>query len=420
MDKLILFLVFIVMLFAFLANPAPVTIEIQDLILILLPLCLGVLALCSLNNYRIYFDENQLIVAIILYLSYLLISMLIGLLTGVPLLNSLRSLGPYLNFAPLLFLGALTTRTIRPNILAAIFVAIASLQAFYQLYLYFTYNLGDATTLDVLRSRITLIEPRTTLPIILSATILPTILLTQKRVSLKLFALMIISIGFFAGAATLTRSVIISIIIGWLTIFFLLLYKRSQSGSFSYYKSLKTISFYLAVIIIFTLLIAMIPKIQLLTQGVMARFYSHTSSLGSVDYTNGRLYDEWIPALKTWANSGIFSMIFGIGAGNVFTVASGEERTYIHNILIYCLVYGGFYGLFTCLFLYFILFKTLIARAMQSGQTIYLAFAALLVSLFTYAQLFAVHKGLAFNAMLFLIIGLALAHPVPQTLIKED
>ena len=101
----------------------------------------------------------------------------------------------------------------------------------------------------------------------------------------------------------------------------------------------------------------------------------------------------------------------GLARGNTFTVATGEERTYIHNLFIYSLVYGGFFGLFACIWLYFTVFKTLIIRALQTKQTIYLGFAALLGSIFFYSQLFAVHKGLAFNAMLFLIITLALMQP---------
>jgi hypothetical protein len=162
----------------------------------------------------------------------------------------------------------------------------------------------------------------------------------------------------------------------------------------------------------------MIPQIDKLEQGLIARFFNHSLSLGTSDYSNGRLFDEWLPALSTWADSGLIGWFFGIGAGNTFNVASGEERTYIHNLSIYSLVYGGFFGLFACLWLYYTIFKTLIVRAFQTHQTIYLSFAALLISIFVYGQFFAVHKGLAFNAMLFMIIGIALIQPVNHLIEK--
>ena len=93
---------------------------------------------------------------------------------------------------------------------------------------------------------------------------------------------------------------------------------------------------------------------------------------------------------------------------------SGEERTYIHNLSIYSLVYGGLFGLLACYGLYFTVFSALVKKAYHSENSAYFSFAALLASLFFYGQLFAVHKGLAFNIMLFLIIGLALSPPLKK------
>lgn len=411
MDKIIGITIFSMVLVSFLANPAPVSIEMADVILILFPCFLGFLSLATLKSYKIALPERNMLLAIILYLSYLLISVLIGLMHGVPLLNALRSLGPYINFFPLLLMGLLPRRLLSPWVIAITLIIVGSLQASYLIYLYLTHSYGGTGVAEVLRSRITLIEARTTLPIILSITILPMVLLSSKNKIVKLFATCLIVFGLFAGAATLTRSIVIAIMMGWLTFAILYLHKLSSSPSFSLKKTLNKFLIHLLIAAAIICVISMIPKIYMLEQGILARFYHHGSSATSTDYSNGRLYDEWIPALHTWLNSGALSIFFGMGTGSTFTVATGEERTYIHNLIIYTLVYGGIYGLFGCLWLYFTIFKTLILRAKQSQQTIYLGFAALLISIFSYAQLFAVHKGLAFNAMLFLIITLALCKP---------
>ena len=226
-------------------------------------------------------------------------------------------------------------------------------------------------------------------------------------------------LGLFAGAATLTRSIIIAMIIGWVTFIILYLHYQLHIAPHSLKKLIKHFCLYMTAICVAILLISLIPKIHSLEQGLLSRFLYHPSST-SIDYSNGRIYDEWIPALTAWTNSDMLGLIFGIGAGTTFTVATGEERTYIHNLVIYSLVYGGIYGLLSCLWLYFTIFKTLIYRASQASQIIYLGFAALLASIFAYAQLFAVHKGLAFNAMLFLMIALALSQPVSRKVKSVD
>lgn len=409
--KIIYLAIFIMMLISLLANPAPVSIEMADLILIGLPFFLGILCLAVTSNYVIHQTEARLLVAVILYLCYLLLSMLLGLLHGVPLLGVLRSIGPYVNFFPLILMSFLPIRFMNPWRIGYILMLVGFLQADYHLYLYFSHTGETLNTFDILKSRITLIEPRTTLPLILSLAILPLAFFSYKRTSLRLLAMTFIMLGCFASIATLTRSVILAIMMGIVTFTLLNVYMQSRSKTLLVLSFVSQLIFYSLLLILGVVVVSMIPKIRLLEQGLFVRFFSASSIAVNPDYSNGRLYDEWIPALNTWRHSDVFTLLFGIGAGNAFTVASGEERTYIHNLSIYTLVYGGIFGLCTSLWLYFTVFRTLILRALQTHKTIYLSLASLLLSLFVYAQLFAVHKGLAFNAMLFLIITLALCQP---------
>ncbi len=402
---------FCIVFVSFLANPAPVSIELIDLILIILPFFLGVFSLLVTRNYKLYRTEYPLLFAALLYLSYLLISSLIGLSHGIPLLNVLRSIGPYINFFPLLLLGFLSSKTFRPSMVMISLIIVGVFQIIYLFYLYFIYSGVASTTLHILINRITFMDQRTTLPLFLSVTILPIVLSVQLKNSLiKMLCFILILMGFFAGIITLTRAIFLSMIFGWIVFLILYLYYQSKINSSFLLPLIKKISMYLLFFICIILLISCFKKIQMIETGLLSRFYDH-SPLHHADYSNGRLYDEWIPALMTWANSDILSLFFGIGAGYPFIVLSGEERTYIHNLCIYNLVYGGFYGLFTCLLLYITLFKSLIYRAFQAQNIMYLAFAALLMSMFFYAQFFAVHKGLAFNVMLFLIISIALSQP---------
>jgi hypothetical protein len=409
---------FCIVLVSFLANPAPVSIEAIDLILIILPLLIGFYSLIVTRTYRLYPTENHLLIAATLYLSYLLLSLLAGLLHGVALLNVLRSIGPYINFFPLLLLGFLSSTVFRPSMVIFTLITVGIFQIIYLIYLYFTYSGVGSSTLHVLINRITFIDRRTTLPLFLSVTILPIAFSIyysssgMKNVLINLLSIILILMGFFAGIITLTRSIFLSIIFGWIVYLMLYLYYQSKMNSSVLLPLIKKISIYLLCFICIILLMSCFKTVQMIESGLFSRF-SDSSHLQNADFSNGRLYDEWIPALTTWVNSDILGILFGIGAGYPFIILSGEERTYIHNLCIYNLVYGGFYGLLTCLLLYLVLLKTLIYRAFQTQNIAYLAFAALLMSMFFYAQFFAVHKGFAFNVMLFLIMAIALCRPVP-------
>lgn len=405
------------MLVALLANPAPESIELGGLVLLSLPFFLAISTIPLTVHYQMSLVEQRMFIALLFYLSYLLVSFLMGLLQGVSLLGCLRSTGPYVNFFPLLMLGLLPRGLFNPTVLAIILICIGGLQASYHIFLYFSNPQVINNTMDVLRGRITLIDPRTTVPLILSAAVLPLGLLTlyekkvTKNMMLKLLCAGLITLGLFGAAVTLTRAIILSLFFGWIIFILAYGYKKIRHAEALTISKKQLILF--SVIGVFLMIaILEVPSVDLLVQGVVTRFSKAAQYSESGDYSNGRLYDEWMPALDTWNHSGVMGMLFGIGAGNEFTVITGEERTYIHNLAIYSLVYGGFFGFIACFYLYYIAFKTLILRALETKQMIYVGFAALLASLFFYAQLFAVHKGLAYNALLFLILSLALSKPL--------
>lgn len=409
--NILLLILFAIVFISLLANPAPVTIEVFDFILIFLSMILGIFSIPMADIYKVNKIEYNLIVAIIFYLSYLLLSGLIGILNSVPLFTVLRSVGPYINFFPLILIGFLPKKIINATSIATMLIFVGVLQAAYLFYLYFSYTSQSQTIINVLTNRITFLDKRTTLPLLLSVVILPVTYMVRSQSILRtvLFASLVL-FGILGAILTLTRSIILSIFFGWFVLIIIYLYFQNKVNHVSLVISSRKLFlciFYFGMILV---LISFIPKVNIIETGLVSRFYDHASSDGT-DYTNGRLYDEWLPALTTWFNAGWISRLFGIGAGHSFVVLNGEERTYIHNLCIYSLVYGGFYGLFTCLWLYISVFNALIIRAFETRDAIYLAFSTLLASMFVYAQFFAVHKGLAFNVMLFLMIALALSQP---------
>src|SRR5262249_52930574 len=113
---------------------------------------------------------------------------------------------------------------------------------------------------------------------------------------------------------------------------------------------------------------------------------------GRTQADTGRIADEWIPALNATINDGLRGVLGGIGAGQSFITASGEERTYVHNLLLHGLVYFGAPGLALMLLAYALILLGLWRRAVASADRRYLALAALVVALLVYAQFFAVHK----------------------------
>lgn len=146
----------------------------------------------------------------------------------------------------------------------------------------------------------------------------------------------------------------------------------------------------------------------------------HTRSLlealvlrSQTEADTGRIANEWIPALNAVIDDGLPGILGGIGAGQSFITAGGEERTYVHNVLLYGLVYFGAPGLALMLLAYAVILVGLWRRALASADRRYLALAAMVVALLVFAQFFAVHKLFSYNLMLMLVVQ-ALVQPLAR------
>jgi hypothetical protein len=125
---------------------------------------------------------------------------------------------------------------------------------------------------------------------------------------------------------------------------------------------------------------------------------------GSDELGGGRISDEWQPALQTYRSGNMVSWLFGIGAGTPFFTGSGEPRTYIHNLPIYLLLYNGAVGLALYVLLQLGVAWGFVRRVQAKNDFTAFACVSMLAVLNGFALLFAVHKLVAFNLLMAVIL----------------
>ncbi len=333
-----------------------------------------------------------------------LISVIVGLLQGVPVDAATRSALPYAAFLPVALLGLLVGPAPRLGVITGPLLVAGGVHASY-LFGLFLLRVPEPTNLrSVFLARITFLDARTTLPLVLGAAMLALGGLTRARGwVLRLVWAIPLALAIGGTVSTQTRSQLLALVAGAAAFgFFFATWRSHRSGErwfVSYARGLLWVVLGLAVTL--AVLIA-IPQTRALLQALVIR--SQTSA------DTGRIGDEWVPAVNALLDRGIPGLLGGIGAGQSFITASGEERTYIHNLVLHALVYFGAPGLCLLLLAYAVLLAGLYRRGVRSGDVRYFALAALLVSLLVYAQFFAVHKLFSFNLMVMLAMQ-ALVQP---------
>jgi O-antigen ligase len=422
MRYVLLTLLAAILVLTFIEPPAPAQIDIGIYALLVL---LGTYSLLSIStlmkNGYILLDTKQwlLVLAMVFYAAFFIVSGCLGYWHGASIAKVIRSVAPYLIFFVFLIPALAKTPIVKIQDVFYILIAVGLIQVCYHHYLYFfvgNYHRNVLTVEALFSGRMTSIDGRTTEPLLLATAILPLLnfALDNKNKIVKIISFAIMLLSFFAAMETLVRSMIMAILLGWISFSLLFIYKqtwveRQRIGM----ASIKMMQFFLLMVVaIFALRI--IPWIAVLEDAPIARntvlLYNapqlpYAGSEPSLQYLNsyatGRL-DEWGAAFQTWRTSGKVGAIFGIGSGVPFKVSGGVSRTYVHNLLLYSLLYQGLLGLFSTVFFYIMLFLNLIQSGLARKERIYLAFASLLAGLFLYALFFAVHKLLAYNAMLLL------------------
>lgn len=390
-----------------LAAPAPTAVGTWELVLA------GGLALTALivttgiltGRARIVHREQLVALLAIPALGFpVVLSVIVGVLRGIPFDAAVRSALPYAAFLPVALLGLVVGRERRVAVVTGPLVIVGVAQAAYLLGLFLLRVPDPTDTRTVLFARITLLDPRTTLPLLFGAALLPMAAVAAARrrlVRIVWAAPIAMAVG--AALSTQTRSQLVALVAGAgaFAALHAVWWARQRGRSWALGLLRGGFAGLLGAAVAVGVLY-LIPHTRSLLEAIVLR--SQTSA------DTGRIADEWIPALNAVIDDGLPGVFGGIGAGQSFVTAGGEERTYIHNLLLYGLVYFGAPGLALLLLAYALLLVGLWRRALASADRRYLALASLVVALLVYAQFFAVHKLFSYNLMLMLALQ-ALVQP---------
>jgi hypothetical protein len=143
-------------------------------------------------------------------------------------------------------------------------------------------------------------------------------------------------------------------------------------------------------------IVVTVPPLRALAGAVVLR--------ATLEGDTGRMADEWSPVVESISDEGLGAAVHGVGAGRSFVTGAGQERTYIHNVVLYGLYYSGIPGAGLWLLAYGLLGLGLFKRGWSDEAPELLALASLVVALFVYGQFFAVHKLLSYNLLLMLAV----------------
>ncbi len=378
--------------------PAPVAIGPWELVLAGGLLCAIVLLALGIASGRARILAREQHAALLLLPAFglpVIVSVGVAMLRDIPLDAAARSVLPYAAFLPVALLGLLSGPRSDLRVVTGPLLVAGVGQAGYLIGL-FLLRVPDPTDVrSVWIARITLLDPRTTLPLLLAAAILPmAAVAAARRRWVRLSWALPVALAVGAALSTQTRSQLVAVLFGaGLFAASNAIWQARRRANWRTGLLRGAVAGLLGLAAATAVLYA-IPHTRALVQAIILR------SQTSVD--TGRIADEWVPAVNATLDEGVPGLLGGIGAGQSFITAGGEERTYVHNVLLYGFVYFGLPGLCLMLSGYLILLIGLWRLGDQTGDRRYLALGAMVGGLFIYAQFFAVHKLFSYNLMLML------------------
>lgn len=385
------------------AFPAPAGIGVAEVVISLLALAtLLHFVLVRAPQVRLSADARLVGWALVAHVAIWMVAGLVGVLQGVELMTVVRSLLPQILLAPVALVGLSLKDDADVRRLGRGLLWIGGLHALYLLGLgVFAYSAAGSTT-DLAVSRITLLDPRTTMPLFLACPAFGLALLAEGRLRGRAVGLALVGLGTIGALATQTRAQLLAIAVAILFFGLLFLIRRPTRAA---------IATAVALCLVGALTVATVPPLRNLAMVVVER----QRELGD----NARLEDEWLPALQLWERRGPLASLVGIGLGEPIRTFSGDEKTYIHNQAIYNVVYTGYLGLVMVYGVYFTSLFVFLRRFWRDRSVYDLGAAACLVAIMIYALFFAVHKLLSFNLMLFTLVAMAMRQsgmaPLPPT-----
>lgn len=355
--------------------------------------------------------DRKLEAMAIVYAVFFLLTGFLGLAVGNQADDVLRSVAPYVGFvvvlAPWWWLGArLTPETLNTQ-LAIVGAGQAALTFFV-----FGANTVSLESSALLASRVTQFDPRLTMPFTVAAAVIGFVRaafapMFSARQGLYLALALFTSAACFA---TQTRSQVLSVVLGGLVALLCVVF----AGKNARHKISTALRRRLVALMIMSaasgvLLLIFTEFGAALLDVLLAR----NTAVG-----DGRIDYEIIPALNLYLESGLGAWLVGVGAGTPFIDSTFESRTYLHNLVLYALLYGGVVGVFAVLGLWRFLAIRLNAAWREQGDVEWLALLAVMAAMFCYAQFFAVHKILPFNLILWLAITSVLTRLRPERVLR--
>jgi hypothetical protein len=396
------------LLFTLVGEPAPTSVGPAEVGMVLL--ALGVVVAAALRVVgvqRLALERSYQALGVILasYAALLVVSVVVGGIHTTPSAATFRAIAPYLLFLPLAAALPLLDRGQLARSVPGALATVGVIQSLYLIGLFFVAVPDFSNVGSVFLGRITFLDDRTTVPLFLAAVILP-LAMVGTGYGRTLLAVLAVAAGTTAGLATQTRAQLVALAVGGCSFLMLRIVIRFRATPRAGARSIRRgVLLAGAVGILGAGVLAFVPPWSALTRSVALRI--------STASDNSRLDDEWAPAVRRVLDDPL-SIAVGIGAGESFITGAGEERTYVHNMVIYVLLYHGLIGLLVVGAFYGVVLILLTRRALAEASPLYAALAALLVAMLVYAQFFAVHKLFSYNAMLALIAAAGLARPAAK------
>jgi hypothetical protein len=248
--------------------------------------------------------------------------------------------------------------------------------------------------------RITLGDARTTqTAIVFLFGLLATYAVIPAATSLRFSAAVGCTVALVICMATLMRSMLL--ILGCQLVVAVLC-------SFRFYgvwNSLRRLALPLALAVLTALLVlAAVPRFHASIDALVER-------IGATDFGEGRLEGEWDIALSQFSSAAGESpsiAMLGFGPRFSFESSSGDQRSYLHNIELFWLIFYGFSAAaIGCGVLWSV--STRVIYKCKSGTLASCYVACCWFGLIAYAQTFAVQKLVLFNVQ-FAILVIVAAH----------
>jgi O-antigen ligase len=383
--RIIQFLIFAIGVDVTLSGIAPTSISIAEVLLVAFNGLLIVFSLIESNKKIDVGYWDKYIFFIYSFAFFIMsVSIFISIVYSESEIGSvIRSVTPYIFFVPIIFVSS-SWKFNHFESIRNMFILCGIIQA---IVIFTNFSFSSLTSGDsALGSRVTWTEIRAILPQIIAGCIFSLNYIKEKNLYIKIFGLTVYIICFFAIIATQTRAMMLAVLIGSLMLAWL------QKSIFFKPKIILIISLSLSALFF-------LPQTQYLIQATVQR----TEQYGD----NGRL-DEWQPAFEQYLDSSPVQYFFGIGTGTPIRTGSldgDQDRTYLHNVSLYFLVYFGIFGLLSM----FLIFGGMLYFLNQARKNKHFSWDTSLVistcvALFFYANTFAVHKIFSFNYLIVLMI----------------